>query len=652
MADAKKLSLNRVNDDNSAKDARSHERSMASIVARFAIPSAVALSFCAVSATIADDAMAAPSQNKNKDAKPAQAKKGKVSLEYSQDDRMVALNADMGLIADMFNDQGYKGVSSANHLMQALLRDALKFNESIPQTFDVVGADWRAKYVSLNRQLNRQLAATIKNRSVDHVFDDKSLDLFNTIAKKAITDNPVKTAPIAPPQAERKVDEKAKDALLDTESAKLAAAIDTEPKMPMAIIVHNVPVSLISLLNNYSLYLGQGVQKKFDLSQLSLRGTETSYGMSMQDGVGYIQTPKIAVNIDSEKTVKVLLLPIMPYEANSYAYPFDPTRIISSSGNAYDSYDRSDVMRRMTTYNRATAWMHLETLLSAPVYRGENSIFSLEVGMFHERLLVKGQLQQLQADSSGALVPNANAPTSIQSHTWEAFQSGLIFGARYTAVSVPMDLSFHITPPSEAHSINSEILKADGSSHSFDIRSTSESFPWIARANFSSMTGRITAKLRPDGNYDVQSAAWLGLEFGGGAHGVSSPFAYASATINYNQPTVAKDLFSDKPSGILRSRVTPQVSFPFGETKVGGDLRVIEYESVPHKYSLGISGIAGYNTTNKVANGGGYGVVSVRPSGTGVTIAVRGGYYGETGGDSTKQAPSSPFVSAGIQGNF
>ena len=688
MVDAKLLRSNRVIDDNAVSAAQSHERSMASRLAKFAIPGALALSFCAISATFADDAAAQGRADRNapaktdkkktpkadtkkdakadakadaktdtgaakKDAKPADAKKGKINLEYTMDDRLTALNADMGILDDMFNGQGYKGVSSGNTSMQALLRDALKFNEIFPQTFDIAGNDWRAKYTSLNRQLNRQLATTIKNRSLDHVFDDKSLELFNSIAKKAVADNPVLTTPMTAAQPGRTVDESAKNSILDTESAKLAGAVNTEPKMPMSTVLHDVPVSLLSLLNNYNLYLGPGkAQNPFDMSQVTLKGVESSYGISMNDGVGYIHTPKIAINVDSDKWIKVLLMPMMQYEANSYAYPMDPTRIISSSGNATDSYTRPDVMRRMDPYNRATAWMHLETLLNIPLYHGESSIFSLDVGMFHERLTVKGQFYQLQPDSTGALVPNANAPTSIQSHTWEAFQSGLILGARYSAISVPMELSLHITPTSGAYNIASTILSSDGSQQSFDIQNSWASFPWIARASFPSITGRLSAKPKTDGNYDVESASWLGLEFGGGAHGTTSPFAYATATINYNQPTVARNMFTENPSGILRSRITPQVSFPFGETKVGGDVRVLEYESVPHKYFLGISGLAGYNTSSKVASGGAYGVASVRPSGTGITISVRAGYYGETGGDSTKQAPSSPFVATGIQGSF
>ncbi len=688
MVDAKHLRSNRVIDDNTVSAAQSHERSMASRLAKFAIPGALALTFCAVSATFADDAVAqgradrsAPAKTDKektpkadtkkdakadakadaktdtgaakKDAKPADAKKGKRNLEYTMDDRLTALNADMGILDDMFNGQGYKGVSSANTSMQALIRDALKFNETIQQTFDIAGTDWRSKYTSLNRQLNRQLAQTIKNRSLDHVFDDKSLGLFNTIAKKAITDNPVKTAPMITPQPGRTVDESAKNSILDAESMKLAGAINAQPKMKMSTVLLGVPVSLLSLLKNNNLYLGPGkAQNPFDMSQVTLKGVETSYGIAMTDGVGYIHTPKIAINVDPDRWVKVLLLPIMPYEANSYAYAFDPTRIISSSGNATDSYNRPDVMRRMDPYNRATTWMHLETLMNVPLYHGENSIFSLDVGMIHERLIVKGQLYQLQQDSTGALAPNANAPTSIKSHTWEASQSALVLGARYSAISVPMELSLHITPTSGAYSIASTILSSDGSQQSFDIQNSWASFPWIARASFPSITGRLSAKPKTDGNYDVESASLLGLEFGGGAHGTTSPFAYATATINYNMPTVAKDMFTENPSGILRSRITPQVSFPFGETKVGGDVRVIEYESVPHKYSLGLSGLAGYNTTSKVASGGAYGVASVRPSGTGVTIAVRAGYYGEKGGDEAKQAPSSPFVSAGIQGSF
>ena len=622
MSETKKLSTGVLTQNYTAQSAQRREASWASRAARYALPATLAISF--VGATIAQsrDALAqAPVEDK----------------------RVVSVTR----AVDWVNDaaEGSTVWSPSNPKVKALISSLEQFNKDVGKTvFDIQGKTDLERFNSLKHAINKAMS-----RKPEARIDAAACAKIKQMAEQAGKEAPLPPEPVAlpPPTASAslevqpaKKEEAVKSAADSLLGIAPAQSTDANAQSPASS-----PTDLSNLLQNF------GLRYKSDanpVNALIVDVSPPSIRMIANGGKTSYETHSIAISAESDGTS--VIMPNLMSGHSSYAYSLEPIALLGSGDQKVSSYDWEHVMRRTAIYKRAVKSGHSEFVLQGPIYRGEDSSFFLQAGASFDLLSVRGQMIQLQRGSSDALVPNANSPTSIKSGLGDAVQGGVIFGVRYLKkTGVPMDVSFTISPTTTSYSIGSSILTSDGVSHQFDIRDKSMVVPWVVRVGIPSKTS-----LAPSGNgYSARGDNVIGFEeVGVGAFGTpgQNHFAYATVSINYNPKKAADTLLSQNPASRYRTLITPTYSGLFGETKLGGDIKLFEMTTIPQWMSVGVGALAGHNLRTKVNSAGGYVDLSLRDvRSSGVSVSLRGGAYGETGGEEAYRLPLTPIVSLSVR---
>jgi hypothetical protein len=389
--------------------------------------------------------------------------------------------------------------------------------------------------------------------------------------------------------------------------------------------------------------------------------------LGMKDGYGQLALPTVIAWVQPGAS-RVIYHNLLDSSALHYAYPLGPERVISGSSDSFSQENRQDVMRGLTTYNRAYTMAHFEASLPFQLLRTNDLDMTLYAGAFYDLLALQGQMQQLQFDPAGNLVPNANAPTTIKSNFGNGFQAGGLLELRLFKKGgwpngLPIDARFRFSPGAGASSIGTSIMDSSGVSHSFDAKTTWGSMPWSIELR-SPPDVVVTTK---DGKL-----AEVGLPYvirpeavGFGAYGISSPFVYATVSVNYQPSDLAlasrnydTSEGSAVKSGFWRSLVTPQFSSLLGEKRYGLDVKVVEYQTIPQYMSAGGGLLADYNSTSEVKGYGIYGDYRVvfhngfdkSLVNQNTSVFVRAGYRGENGGDDARRLGGTVFTVLGISG--
>lgn len=409
--------------------------------------------------------------------------------------------------------------------------------------------------------------------------------------------------------------------------------------------------------------LGNSMAKAFGNGVPLNSGTiESSFGhgrISLINGYGQLDLPGVAVWVQPGSSKAIFSY--LNSDSNSfYAYPLGPMRVITTSGDPFTVADRPDTMRRMSTYNRAIAQIHAETNLTYNIYRKNNLRVDALFGGHFGSLAILGSLSQLQADASGVLSPNANPPTAINSRIGDGFQGGLNVGLRlFKKTDYPFEIVARASPGFGAYSIGSSILTSDNVSHPFDIRSKWFSMPWSLETRFP--TSVAVSQGEKGVTYSIPSVIRL-ESFGAGAFGSPqyNQFAYVTLSINHRPSDLARTSVAvstlSHGGGYTRSLLTLNGSNLVGEKRVGADLKLYEYTTIPQTFSLGLGANFGYNLSSEVIAAGGY--VDFKQildlSGNGglenqnSVFFLRGGYINEMKGDRLRRLPGSAYVSIGL----
>ncbi|MEW6722607.1 MAG: hypothetical protein AB1324_05070 [Candidatus Micrarchaeota archaeon] len=263
----------------------------------------------------------------------------------------------------------------------------------------------------------------------------------------------------------------------------------------------------------------------------------------------------------------------------------------------------------------------------------EPRILWMGIGLFYERLLVSGELQQLQVNPAGT---GADAVRTVGRQrvtgTGDVFSVTPQLALGASAWGEPMQIVFHCNViPYQRYEIGGDVQTTEGP------RRVTTGYEGFGGIGIWGVEVQLPGREGQRGRVRVP-------RFGVADVGLTNPTVYATIQFNWLESNNLR----------IVSEVTPTYSYFLEQHRVGAELRPADFT---HQLGQGWTLFYGPGFRYEVVPGGegrdtrhyleGYGTFGFRFD-RGVAVDLRGGYLGELGGREVDRLPGSPYGSLNL----
>lgn len=255
----------------------------------------------------------------------------------------------------------------------------------------------------------------------------------------------------------------------------------------------------------------------------------------------------------------------------------------------------------------------------------EPRVLWLGLGLYYDHLLLSGELQQLAVQPGSATSPGSVQTVNRQrvTGTGDVFTATPQMGVGFSAWGHPVEMIIHCSVGYQSYEIGADVQTGAGTTER--LSTGADTFfvgPWGAQLNFPGREGqRMMVRMNQ-------------ISIGG----VGSP-ENVYANVSFEGRWLEGNTLR------IRSEVTPQYSYFLQQHRVGFDLRPADFtiQATPNwTLFFGPGFRYDFNATEGIHTLDGYGAFGFRYD-RGVSVDIRGGYIGETGGREELRVPGTPY---------
>ncbi len=264
----------------------------------------------------------------------------------------------------------------------------------------------------------------------------------------------------------------------------------------------------------------------------------------------------------------------------------------------------------------------------------EPRVLWLALGLNYERLLLSGQLRQLQVTPGATGGPGTVTETSRRrvEGTGDVFSVTPQLAVGFSAWSHPVEMVFHCNVGYQTYTIGADVPTQGGGTERLEVSDSGAYLgPWGAQINFPGREGqRMIVRMSgvSVGAVGSPENAYANVTFEGRWYEGNTMRIRSEATVGYQHFLEQHGTMVDFHPADFTFQLNPNWTLFFGP----GFRYTTRYDS---------SGEEWYHTLD------GYGAFGFSFD-QGVSVDIRGGYLGETGGSEAMRVPSTPYGSLNI----